>query len=38
MPKEYSDEHAQSRSLIRIFTGRILARQGFTISNADNED
>ena len=32
-PSEYSDQPAHSRSLIRIFTGRILYSQGSTVSS-----
>ena len=39
-PSEDSDQPAHSRSLIRIFTGRILDNQGGKVSqvHADNED
>ena len=37
-PSEDSDQTAHSRSLIRIFTGRILNSQGCNFLRSDNED
>ena len=37
VPSECSDQHTNSRSLIRIFTGHILDSQGCNFLHADNE-
>ena len=38
VPSDDSDQPAHSRSLIRIFIGRILDNHGCRFSNVDNED